>query len=315
MPKKSLPLISISIPVLNEVENIKPLHQRLCCLAKKMEHLCEFEFIFSDNFSTDGTWNIIKKISINDSRIKAVRFSRNFGFQRSILANFMYTKGDAVMQIDADLQDPPELLENFFIYWKKGYKVVYGIREKRKENKLINLLRKIGYRLVNLLSEQNIPNDAGDFRLIDRQVVDTLKNYRVRDPYIRGLIAEMGFKQIGINYNREKRIMGKSKFNMISLIAFTFTAIFNHSSFPLRLASLSGVIILGISILGSIYYLFLKILNPNLPEGLASIHIILLFGIGFHSLLLGIIGEYILRIYHVLRFEPVVIVEDEINIE
>ena len=125
----------------------------------------------------------------------------------------------------------------------------------------------------------------------------------------------MGFKQTGIKYTRSPRLAGKSKFNFITLITFTFSAIFNHSSVPLRIASISGIIILGISFFGSLYYLILKIINPNLPEGLASIHILLLFSIGFHSLLLGIIGEYILRIYHILRAEPVAIIEQQINLE
>ena len=315
MNREHYPLISISIPVYNEEKNILTLYERLTNLARKMKDRCRIEFVFSDNHSQDKTWQILTNLAKKDKNIKAIRFSKNFGFQRSILANYIHTKGDAVMQIDADLQDPPEMLEDFYALWKKGYKVVYGIRTTRQEGIFITFLRKAAYRIINFLSEHYIPYDAGDFRLIDRQIIDILKQYKTHDLYIRGLIAEMGFKQTGITYTRSPRLAGKSKFNFITLITFTFSAIFNHSSVPLRIASISGVIILGISFFGSLYYLILKIINPNLPEGLASIHILLLFAIGFHSLLLGIIGEYILRIYHILRAEPVAIIEQKINIE
>lgn len=308
------PLLSISIPVLNEEDSIEALYSRLKLLSTVMEDRCEFEFVFTDNHSDDATWTLLTRLAEKDQRIKAFRFSKNFGFQRSILFNLMHTKGDAVMQIDADLQDPPEMLESFYEQWKNGYHVVYGIRENRKENIFLNTFRRFGYWVIEKVSEHPIPRDAGDFRLIDRKVIESLVKIKTPNPYLRGMIAGLGFNQTGIPYDREVRTAGKSKFNLSRLIRLGITAIFNHSTIPLRLATLMGATILTVAFIGSMYYLFLKILQPDLPRGLASIHILVLFGIGLNSFLLGVIGEYLLNIYLVLRAEPVAIIEQSINI-
>ncbi len=308
------PLISISIPVLNEEGNLDALYGRLCTLAERMKDRCGLEFVFSDNHSNDQTWELLTVLAERDDRIRAIRFSKNFGFQRSILANYMHTRGDAVMQIDADLQDPPEMLETFFEFWQKGYQVVYGIRKKRPENVLLHAFRKFGYWAIDKISEQPIPRDAGDFRLIDRKVIQALVQIKTASPYLRGMIAGLGFNQTGIPYDRDPRTVGESKFNASRLMRLGLTAVFNHSTVPLRASSFLGATILTCSLLGALYYLVLKVLHPELPLGLASIHILVLFGIGLNSFLLGIIGEYLLRIYLVLRAEPVAIVEQSLNI-
>lgn len=307
------PLISISIPVLNEASNLEALYLRLQKIAKQMEHRCDLEFVFSDNHSDDATWEKLSLLAASDSRVRAIRFSKNFGFQRSILANYMHTKGDAVMQIDADLQDPPEMLEAFFDAWEKGYHVVYGIRRKRAEGKFLNWFRRAGYWAIDSISDHPIPRDVGDFRLIDRKVIDSLFKFRTPNPYLRGMIAGLGFNQTGIVYDRDPRVAGESKFNLSRLVKLGLTAVFNHSTVPLRIASLAGLSMIGISVLGTLYYLALRLLNPELPQGLASIHILVLFGIGLQSLLLGIIGEYLLRVYLILRAEPVAIIEQNLN--
>ena len=311
--KDVLPLISICVPVLNEADNIDALYNRLYKLAERMRSKCNLEFVFTDNHSTDDTWEKLTELAKIDDRVRALRFSKNFGFQRSILANYMHTRGEAVLQIDADLQDPPELLEDFFDLWQKGYQVVYGIRKKRVESWLINKFRKIGYWAIDKLSEHPIPRDAGDFRLIDRKIIEALKKYRSANPYLRGMVANMGFRQKGVPYDRSARVAGSSKFGLYQLANLGFSGIFNHSVVPLRLATLAGLLILLISGFGVIYYFILKIWHPSLPSGLASIHILVLFGIGFQSLLLGILGEYLLRIYTILRMEPVAIVEQNLN--
>lgn len=315
MTEKNKPLISISIPVLNEEGNLGALYIRLCALAERMKDRCNLEFVFSDNHSNDQTWMLLSALAEKDDRVRAIRFSKNFGFQRSILANYMHTKGDAVMQIDADLQDPPELLEAFFGQWQKGYQVVYGIRKKRPENVFLHAFRKLGYWVIDKISEHPIPRDVGDFRLIDRKVVQSLSQIKTANPYLRGMIAGLGFNQTGISYDRDARTVGESKFNVSRLVRLGLTAVFNHSTVPLRAASFLGISILAASILGALYYLVLKVLHPELPQGLASLHILVLFGIGLNSFLLGIIGEYILRIYLVLRADPVAIVEQSLNFE
>lgn len=308
-------LISISIPVLNEEGSLDALYARLCAIGTRMADRCDLEFVFTDNHSDDATWEKLTALAKKDPRVRAIRFSKNFGFQRSILANYMHTRGDAVMQIDADLQDPPELLEDFFDLWQRGYEVVYGIRKKRPESFLLHAFRRFGYWVIDKISEHPIPQDVGDFRLIDRKVVNALSQIKTANPYLRGMIAGLGFNQTGVPYDRDARIAGESKFNVSRLVRLGLTAVFNHSTVPLRAASFLGASILAISILGALYYVVLKLLHPEFPQGLASIHILVLFGIGLNSFLLGIIGEYMLRIYLILRAEPVAIIDKSLNIE
>lgn len=309
------PLISISIPVLNESGNIEALYLRLNALGARMMDRCDLEFVFSDNHSDDDTWAMLGALAARDPRVKAIRFSRNYGFQRSILANYMHTKGNAVMQIDADLQDPPEMLEEFFASWQQGNEVVYGVRRKRPEGWLLNNFRRLGYWAIDKVSEHPIPRDVGDFRLIDRKVVNVLLKAKTANPYLRGMIAGIGFSQTGIPYDRDARVAGESKFNVNRLIRLGLTAVFNHSTVPLRAASFVGSLILAISVIGALYYVVLRLFHPELPPGLASIHILVLFGIGLNSFLLGIIGEYLLRIYLVLRADPVAVVQQSLNFD
>lgn len=308
-------LVSISIPVLNEEGNLVALYARLCALATRMSDRCDLEFVFSDNHSSDRTWEILSNLAAKDTRVRAIRFSKNFGFQRSILANYLHTRGDAVMQIDADLQDPPEMLEQFFDAWKSGNPVVYGVRRKRPESPLLHIFRRVGYWVIDKISEHPIPRDVGDFRLIDRKVLQSLVQIKTASPYLRGMIAGLGFRQAGIPYDRDARTAGESKFNVSRLVRLGLTAVFNHSTVPLRMASFLGAVILAASIVGALYYFMLRVLHPDLPQGMASIHILMLFGIGLNAFLLGIIGEYLLRIYLMLRAEPVAIVEQSLNIK
>ena len=310
---QSRPLVSIAIPVLNEAGNLDALYARLVALGERMADRCDLEFVFSDNHSDDATWPMLRALAERDPRVRAIRFSKNYGFQRSILANYMHARGDAVVQIDADLQDPPELLETFFAEWQAGHHVVYGIRRKRKESALLNAFRRFGYWVIDKVSDHPIPRDAGDFRLVDRSVVDALTKIRTPSPYLRGMIADLGFEQTGVVYDREERVSGESKFNVPKLIRLGLTAVLQHSTLPLRAASVLGAVILGVSALGASYYVALRLLQPHLPQGLASIHILVLFGIGLNALLLGIIGEYLLRVYLLLRNEPVAIVEQSLN--
>ncbi|MGJ9416921.1 glycosyltransferase family 2 protein [Massilia sp. CMS3.1] len=306
-------MISITVPVLNESGNMDALYTRLFALGEKMRDRCDLEFVFSDNHSDDNTWALLTELAAKDPRVKAIRFSKNVGFQRSILANYLHTRGDAVMQIDADLQDPPELLETFFEKWQQGYQVVYGIRRKRPESWLLRNFRRMGYWAIDKVSEHPIPRDVGDFRLVDRKVIDAVAKIRTSNPYLRGIIAGLGFNQTGVVYDRDARVAGESKFNVSRLIQLGLTAVFNHSVVPLRAASFLGLIILGISFIGALYYLVLRLFHPELPRGLASIHVLVLFGIGLNSFFLGIIGEYLLRIYLVVRADPIAIVQHSLN--
>ena len=186
-------LISVIVPVLNEEDNIQRAYDRVCEVFDGLSKDYDFELIFTDNHSSDRTFELIQAISKDDPRVRAVRFARNVGYQRSIMSGYLLTDGDAVIQLDCDLQDPPEMIPEMLKLWKDGNDVVYGVRTSRKEGPIITAIRKVFYRLVNALSEDNLPKDAGDFRLIDRRIVSVLGSLRSKSPYIRGQIAAAGF--------------------------------------------------------------------------------------------------------------------------
>jgi len=312
-PTMGSPLLTICVPVLNECQNLIPLYKRLDKLSKVMEKKCDFEFIFTDNASDDATWETLESLGKRDNRIRAYRFTNNIGFQNSILFNLSQANGSAVVQIDADLQDPPELIEAFFDHWVEGNLIVYGIRTSRKEGWFINNVRKLGYRLVDTLSEHPIPRDAGDFRLLDRTVVDVLKSTKTPNPYLRGIVSRYGFKQIGVPYARAERRHGKSKFNFIKILSLGFNALNNHSNVPTRIGLFIGLSALLASTLGSAAYVILKLKTPNFPIGFATIYILILLSIAINSLMLSLVLNSLNRIYQIIRGEPNLVVSSVIN--
>tara|TARA_R110001606_G_scaffold395175_2_gene566873 strand:+ start:566 stop:1543 length:978 start_codon:yes stop_codon:yes gene_type:complete len=307
------PLISISIPVYNEEGNIHRLHDRLCKLANSIADQYSMEFVFTDNRSTDNSWQLIKSIAQQDPRVRAFRFSRNFGFQKSILTNYVNTRGAAVLQLDADLQDPPELLPEFLKKWEEGYKVVYGVRKVRPEPWLMRQFRRSGYWLIDRLAGYPVPKNVGDFRLIDRDVICAIAKFNDQAPYLRGTIASLGFSQIGIDYEREARQEGKSKFSIRSLLRLGIDGILTTSTIPLRLATYVGAGITMLAFIGAFYYIFLKLMNPELPIGVASTSILILFSLGLNSIFLGLIGEYIIRMHNNIRGGDIAVIDDAID--
>jgi polyisoprenyl-phosphate glycosyltransferase len=308
-------LLSICVPTLNEESNVSVLYRRVCQVMEPLQARYRFEIIFTDNHSSDRTFEEIARLALGDPRVRAVRFSRNFGFQRSILANFCEARGDAAIQLDCDMQDPPELIPTFLSYWEDGYKVVYGIRRERpQEAKALFVARKMFYRLIDMLSEDELPRDAGDFRLVDRCILDELRRVRDQFPYLRGMIAAMGFRQIGIPYDREERARGASKFNLLRLVSLALDGVLHHSIIPLRIATLLGAVISALAVVGFLYYLILRVFLPtDWPAGFASTTLLILFSIGVNALFLGIIGEYIGRIFKNVKSAPLVIVEAVID--
>ena len=305
-------LISIAIPIKNEFSNLQVLIEALRQLADSHPKY-DFEFVFTDNHSDDSSWEKLKEISLGDSRIRGVRFSKDFGFQNSILENYRICKGDAVIQLDADLQDPPEIIGLFLSNWEKGYYVVYGVRRRPEEGFLLRKFRDIGYFVINLLSESRIPKGAGDFRLLDRKVVTALLQQNYSRPYLRGIVAGMGFSQLGLEYERQSRKYGESKFAARKLLGLGLNGIINHSTIPLRLATYAGGGLLILSIFAAIYSVVSFMISDNLPRGFTSLQIVQFLTIGINSFFLGIIGEYVLRIYRIVRRDPQVIVEDSLN--
>jgi dolichol-phosphate mannosyltransferase len=305
------PLISICVPVYNEELNIEPFYSRVLSVIDGLSDQYRFEMLFTDNHSTDATFERLAELSKRDNRVRVIRFSRNFGFQRSILTNYINARGVAAIQLDVDLQDPPELIADFLKHWEDGYKVVYGIRRERpNESFWLHGARKAFYRVVDFLSEDALPHDAGDFRLVDRCVLDQLKLVSDQQPYLRGLIASMGFRQAGIVYDRAARERGASKFNIVRLCGLALDGILQHSVVPLRIAIVLGLVLSGLAAFGGVYYLLSKLFfGADWPPGIATSTLLILLSIGMNALLLGIIGEYIGRIYKNVKRMPITISE------
>jgi glycosyltransferase involved in cell wall biosynthesis len=307
-------LISIIIPVFNEEPNIEPLYAALAPILEQLKAQYNFELLFTDNHSTDGTFEMLRRLALKDGRIRVLRFSRNFGFQRSIYTGYIHAQGDAAIQIDCDLQDPPEMMIEFLRKWEEGYQVVYGERSQRQESWHMNIIRKIFYRLIDFLSEDKLPYDAGDFRLVDRRVLDVLKQIDDYQPYLRGTIATLGFNQLGIPYSRNERKLGQSKFNMAQLFGLALDGILNHSVVPLRIATFIGLTVSASTFLGTAVYLVGKIvLRESWPPGFTTLVILILGSLSLNALFLGIIGEYLGRIYRQVKKRPLTIIESEIN--
>lgn len=313
MPDRK-PLISICVPVFNEEQNIEPLYEALVPVMQQVRDRYNFELLFTDNHSTDKTFEVLARLAARDPRVRAIRFSRNFGFQRSIFTAYSNARGNAAVQIDCDLQDPPSLILDFLEKWEAGYRVVYGVRSIREGSWYMTAVRKLFYRLIDFLSEDPLPLDAGDFRLIDRVVLDELMKVEDDQPYLRGTIAALGFDQIGLPYRRAERQHGKSKFSFGQLMALALDGILNHSVVPLRIATYLGLLISGLTFLGIVGYGIGRIaLAKRWPAGFATIVVLILGSLSLNALFLGIIGEYLGRIYRQVKRRPLTIVERELN--
>lgn len=306
-------LVTISVPVLNEADNIAPLMMRLRAVAEAHQRY-DFEFLFTDNASTDATFERLAVEARADNRVRVIRFTRNFGFQLSILTNYLNARGDAAIQIDADLQDPPELFGEFLASWEQGYKVVYGIRRSRPENPVLSGARKLFYRGLARLSSVDLPVDAGDFRLIDRAVIEDLRKVEDEAPYIRGAIAHLGYRQIGIPYDRAERQRGTSKFRLLSLIRLAVDGVCGHSTKPLELITLLGTVLSLLSFFAALFYFawYLFVIRKP-PQGFTTLVILMLLSTGVQTAFIGLLGEYIGRIFKNTRHIPAPIIDQRIE--
>jgi dolichol-phosphate mannosyltransferase len=307
-------LISIVVPVFNEEQNVRAAYDAVRATMAKVADRYDFEMIFTDNHSTDRTFEILSELAALDRRVRVIRFSRNFGFQRSIFTGYMNARGAAAVQLDCDLQDPPELVLDFLAKWEGGYQVVYGVRRQRREAWWMQRVRKAFYRLIDFLSEDRLPHDAGDFRLVDRRVLDELARMEDSRPYLRGAIATLGFNQVGIAYDRAERLHGSSKFSWGQLVSLALDGILNHSVVPLRVATYTGVGVAVLTTLGIGGYVAGRVLfRQDWPAGFATTTVLLLLGISLNALFLGIIGEYLGRIYVQVKRRPITVVERRIG--
>jgi dolichol-phosphate mannosyltransferase len=305
--------VSVVVPCYNEEEVIERTYARLRSALEAAA--LDFDLIFVDDGSRDATWRLLEGLRRNDPRVKLLRFARNFGHQRAVTAGLDYARGDAVVLIDADLQDPPEVIAEMVNRWRAGADVVYGQRRSREGESGFKLLTaRVFYRLINSLSDVTLPVDTGDFRLMDRRVVDALRQMPENDRYIRGMVSWVGFRQEAVLYDRARREAGESKYPLFKMLRFATDGILSFSLVPLKLATWLGLASAGIAMLGIIYALVMKILGLNV-EGWTLLFMAMAFLGGIQLLCLGIIGEYVGRTYFQSKQRPLYLVRDAIGFE
>ncbi len=300
---------SIVAPIYNELENLPELYRRV---KEVMDSTGEtWELILVDDGSTDGSTAVIRSLGKEDKRVRPIIFARNFSHQIAITAGWDYARGDAIVIIDADLQDPPELILEMAKKWKEGYEVVYAVRAEREGESWFKLwTASLFYRIIYRITDVKIPLDTGDFRLMDRKVVDVLKQMRERHRFPRGMSAWVGFKQIGINYKRAARLAGETKYPFRKMFRLALNAITSFSYFPLQVATFFGFASAGIAILAIVPVIYLRMTGSQAFLGQATTLIAVLFLGGVQLISLGILGEYIGRLYDEAKGRPLYIVRE-----
>ena len=312
MNKNNSKIISIIVPFLNEEENLPLLYQRSKIVFDKLS--IESEFIFIDDGSSDNSLHLIKELSKSDANIKYIQFSRNFGHQRAITAGLHYCIGEAAIIIDADLQDPPEVMENLIEKWNDGYEIVHAVRSERKgENKFKKLLAHLFYRIMGKITDTKMAIDAGDFRLLDRKAIDALNSMPEQHRYMRGLAAWIGFKQIEVPYIREARFAGITKYPLINSISLALNAITSFSGTPLRLIFYLGNILCILSISIALYvFIIWNFIEKNIPSHAGTTYLVLaiFFVSGLQMLCMGILSQYIRRVFDEIKGRPLYLIQD-----
>jgi len=303
------PTFSIVVPVYNEAGCLEELYRRV---AAVMDGLGEpWELILVDDGSRDGSTEIIKRLAEEDRRVRPIIFARNFGHQIAVTAGLDYSRGQAVVIIDADLQDPPEVIPELIAKWREGYEVVYAVRSEREgETWFKKTSAAAFYRLIYRITDVKIPVDTGDFRLMDRKVVDVLNRMREHHRFLRGMSAWVGFRQTGVPYKRAPRFAGETKYPLRKMLRLALTAITGFSYFPLQLATYLGFVAAGLAILAIPVVIILRTTQPQAFFGQASTLIAVLFLGGVQLISLGILGEYVGRIYDEVKGRPLYIVRE-----
>lgn len=313
---KSRKLISIISPSFNEEGNIVECYKRVKKIFESDLNKYDYEHIFSDNCSTDNTVQLLREISKKDKRVKVIVNSRNYGVFPSTFNAILASSGDALVpMLPVDLQDPPEILPQFIKEWEDGYKVVAGNRKNRDEGFILRNIRRLYYYIITRLSNFDIPPDVGEFQLIDKDVVEALRNFEDYNPYIRGMIASCGFNSKTIYYKHLKRKEGKSKFTLFSYFDTSLNALISVSNIPMRISFYAGILISFLSIFWAVFILFKTLFLKELlaQPGITSLLIGLFFFNGVILLFLGLLGEYISAIHSQVRKKPLVIEKEKIN--
>ena len=302
-------IYSVVAPIYNEIDNLPELYRRV---REVMESSSEsWELILVDDGSTDGSTEKIRELAESDKHVRPVIFARNFGHQIAITAGWDYARGDAVIIIDADLQDPPEVILELAERWRAGYEVVYAVRAEREgESWFKKLTASLFYRIIYRITDVKIPLDTGDFRLMDRKVVDVMKTMRERHRFPRGMSAWVGFKQIGVEYKRAARHAGETKYPFKKMLRLALNAVTSFSYFPLQVATYIGFVAAGIAILAIPVVIYMRMTGSQAFFGQATTLISVLFLGGAQLISLGILGEYIGRLYDEAKGRPLYIVRE-----
>lgn len=309
------PKVSVLVPVFNEEDNVLRAYKAITDVFDGLPGYA-LQIIFTDNHSTDRTFQLLSEIAQEDDRVCVIRFSRNVGYELSLLSAYKTASGDCSVQIDCDLQDPPSHIPEMLRLWRSGYKVVYGVRRSLPDRWHVALARRLFYRLLAAFSQDDLPPNAGEFRLVDRRILDELRRVEDAAPYLRGLISTMGFRQIGFEYDRQQRTAGESKFRLGAMLGLGVDALLNHSLVPLRLASWTSLVAGGVTTCMILFYFtgFL-LFGQAWPRGFATTTMLLLLSMTLNALFLGVIGEYIGRLFMQSKRRPMVVVEEVLNEE
>lgn len=303
--------ISIIIPLYNESKIFPHLIDRLNSLNKITD--LDIEFVLIDDGSKDDTAQLMSALALTDNRYNCIFLSRNYGHQIALTAGLKSARAtEAIMVIDGDLQDPPELIIDFYKYYKQGYDVVFAIRKKRKENFIKKFCYFIFYRILKKISYIDIPLDSGDFSLISRRALDVLNKMPEESRFIRGMRTWIGFKQIGIEYERSERFAGTSKYTFRMLLKLAYNGIFNFSEFPVKFITNLGAFTVCISLLYLTITVFKKFVYGTVPEGFTALLFTIILFSGVQMISLGIIGEYVLRIFFQVKGRPLYIIENQV---
>jgi len=304
------PRYSFVIPVFNEHETLFELKNRMVALLKELDGPAEVVLI--DDGSNDDSLKIITQLHRDDPRFKVIALSRNFGHQIAVTAGLDHASGQAIIVLDADLQDPPEIVFEMIKRWKEGYEIVYAIRQERRgESWFKKISAAIFYRLLIRLTDIRIPTDVGDFRLVDRQALEAFNQLREHGRYIRGMFSWVGFRQIGVSYTRAERFAGQTKYPFRKMIKLAIDGILSFSNAPLRMTLNLGFLISGMSFLIGLVSIVLKIFDVYTISGWASLIVVFTFLGGTQLVVIGIIGEYVGRIYDEVRQRPLYLIREK----
>ena len=306
------PCLSVIIPIFNEEQVLEALYQRLTGIAAELD--VTYEFVFVNDGSRDRSLGLLKSLASRDPHVRILDFSRNFGHQVAITAGMDYAQGEAVVVIDADLQDPPELIARMLEKWREGFDVVYAVREKREGDTLFKrATAALFYRLLKRITNVDIPLDTGDFRLMSRRAIEAMKLFRERNRFVRGLVSWIGFRQTGVHFVRAERYAGETKYPLKKMLRFAVDGIVSFSFIPLQLATIFGFIASAMSFAGILWVIYLRLFTEATITGWASLMVIMLFLGGVQLLTLGIVGEYIGRIYDEVKRRPLYLVQEALG--